>query len=400
MKLLIMFALCATLLSAETGVDKSVESLQESSASVEDVVVVKDLSGMSSDDVRKRANIQEKSKRDSKWEDLSPTPLKCDWVKTKSGEWFKGKIEGLFNGKLEFDSQEIGLYSFDFDDVEEIKSYQILTLNVENIATFPGIMRLKNERVVIIQGENSYEFLKKDVVSFAPDSKRERNYWSAKATASVDARRGNANQLDFSAKVNLKRRDAKSRLTLDYLGRLATKDRVETANDHRINQKYDRYLTRHFFWTPLFSEFYTDKYKNILKQLSAGMGVGYTLIESKKTTLSLSGGPAFIYTIYHTVVKNSALSTFSPAFDISVKYETALNKTVDITYNYKLTYTDDNAGLYKHHMLVTLENELTSWLDVDITGVWDYILYPQEESNGIRPQESDFQILIGFGVEF
>jgi hypothetical protein len=51
-------------------------------------------------------------------------------------------------------------------------------------------------------------------------------------------------------------------------------------------------------------------------------------------------------------------------------------------------------------MLLTFENALTSWLDLDITGVWDYILSPQEASDATTPDSNDFQILIGLGVEF
>jgi len=396
---------------------------QSSTSSDTSLIVVKDESGLSDDEVRMRAKKEDKTKQtkvsaseivksidksgnvnishvQEKWEDLSPTPVKYDWVKTKSGEWFKGKIEALFNNKLEFDSDEIGLYVFDFDDVVEIKSYNIINVNIENLAEFPGILRLKKNRVRIIQGNNSYEFQKRDIVSFAPNGERERNFWSGKATIGLDVRRGNTEQADFSAKVNLQRRTATSRLTLDYLGRISSKESVETANDHRINQKYDRYLSRNFFWTPLFSEYYSDVYKNISHQLTLGLGIGYTLIDTKKTTWSFSGGPAFLYTKYETVSLDKELSISSPALEFSTKYEIALSKITDITYDYKLTYTDVEGGKYKHHMLLTLENKLTSWLDFDFTAVWDYILEPETAEDGALPLNSDFQLLVGLSVEF
>ena len=51
-------------------------------------------------------------------------------------------------------------------------------------------------------------------------------------------------------------------------------------------------------------------------------------------------------------------------------------------------------------MVLTFENELTSWLDLDFTGVWDYILDPEEQANGQNPENSDFQLLIGLGIDF
>jgi len=388
-----------------------------------DMIVVKDNSGLSADEVRQKAKesdkkkvakvsvsevvkaIDEKGQVDifklqDRWEDLSPTPVTYDWVQTKSGEWFKGEIKALFDDKLEFDSDEVGLYTFNFKDVVRIKSYHIISVNIENLASFPGILRLKGDNLTIVQGENKYEFKRQDIVSFAPDGKYERNFWSGKATLSLDLRRGNSNQYDYSAQINIQRRTSISRLTFDYLGRTSVKDDVETANDHRLNQKYDRYLTRHFFWTPVFSELYMDKYKNIDLQLTLGLGIGYTLIDTSKTTWSVSGGPAFLYTKYETVGVNKSIDTFSPAIELSTKYEIEISEITDITYSYKLTYSDQAAGRYKHHMLLTLENDLTSWLDLDITGVWDYILEPEKSADNTLPNKSDYQLLVGFSIEF
>ena len=399
MRFLLLFHLFFTFLYAnhlDNNVSEEKVALQESNATnesiqrpKEDVIVIKDNSGLSVDEVRQKAKDSDNkkvtkvtvaeitnavdakghvdiSKIQDRWEDLSPTPVKFDWLQTKSGEWFKGEIKALYDDKLEFDSDEIGLYTFDFGDVVRIKSYQIISVNIENLATFPGILRLDGDKLTIIQGDNRYDFKRKDVVSFAPDGKYERNFWSAKITASLDIRRGNTDQLDFSTKMNLQRRTAVSLLSFDYLGRITSKEKEETANDHRLNQKYDRYITKHFFWTPVFSELYTDIYKNINRQITVGLGLGYTLIDKKKITWSVSGGPAFVYTRYETVAADKELGIFSPALEFSTKYEHELNDMVDLTYSYKLSFTNKDSGTYKHHMLITFENDLTSWLDLDI----------------------------------
>ncbi|MBL1243302.1 MAG: DUF481 domain-containing protein [Sulfurimonas sp.] len=372
------------------------------------VMVVKDTSGLSDDAIRLKATVLDAkeeptvpvNKIGQDFSKISPIPVKYDWIKTKSGEWFKGRIRALYNNRLEFASSAIGLYSFKFDNIIWIKSYQIMSVNIENLATFPGVLRLKGDKLTIIQGENEYDFARKDIISFAPDGEYERKFWSGKATLSFDIRSGNTNQYDYSAKINMLRRSSVSRFSLDYLGRITEKDGTEISNNHRLNQKYDRYLTRHFFWTPVFSELYSDTYINIQQQLTAGVGVGYTLIDNKKVRWSFSGGPAFVYTKYETVAFGNKTEDFSPALEFSTKYENELNSIIDLIYDYKLTYVNSAAGTYKHHMLLTLENELTSWLDLDITGVWDYILDPQETSQQTIPKQNDFQLLIGFGLKF
>jgi len=423
MQFFLLFILLLSSSYADTLENNTTQNEDESKRPNQDVIVVKDDSGLTLDEVRQKAkdsdnkkvtkvHLQEITKSIDKrghvnlsriqdrWEDLSPTPVKFDWIQTKSKEWFKGEIKALYDDELEFDSDEIGLHTFNFKDVIRIKSYNIISVNIENLATFPGILRLDGDKLTIIQGENRYEFNRKDVVSFAPDGLYERNFWSAKITASLDLSRGNNNQLDYSAKMTLLRRDATSRLLFDYLGRVTSEDKEETANNHRLNQRYDRYITRHFFWTPIFSELYTDPYKNINKQITLGLGLGYTLIDNKKVTWSVSGGPAFLYTRYETVTVGQDIEIFSSALDLTTQYEQELNEIVDLTFNYKLSFANKLSGSYKHHMLLTFENALTSWLDLDITGVWDYILSPQEASDATTPDSNDFQILIGLGVEF
>ena len=361
---------------------------------------IEDTSGLSDAQVRKIAQTKdEKLQTKTRWEDMSPTPTKYDWVQTKSKEWFKGKIKALYNKKLEFDSDEVGLYDFDFDDVVQIKSFQSISVNIENVAIFSGIIRLKGDDITIIQGDKIFEFNRDKIVSFAPSGEKEFSYWSGKISLGIDIRKGNKEQYDYSAKANLKRRTGSSNLYLDYLGRISSVDNKQSANDHRVNEKYDRFITRSFFWTPLSLEYYQDKFQNIKNQVTAGIGLGYMILDRDGIEWGVSAGPAFTY-IKHISVVDSELKTKSMAFDLSTKLDIKISSKVDLKYDYKTTLTDKSAGGYKHHMVSTLENEITDWLDIDFTFVWDYLLYPQKDSNGVLPLKNDYQFLVSLGVEF
>ncbi len=370
------------------------------------LIKIEDTSDLSEDEVRQIAKKIDKKQqqknphRKVRWEELSPTPIKRDWIQTKSDEWFCGKIKALYDDKLEFDSDEIGVHTFDFDDITMLKSYQLISVNIENLASIAGILRLNKDKVTIIQGEEKYEFKKSDIISFVPDAELEKNYWSRKITLNFDLRNGNTDQFDYAAQANLKRRTALSSLSLDYLGRISFKDSEEIANDHRINEKYDRYITRYFFWTPVFSEFYTDKYKNIKGQITAGMGVGYIVLNTKDIFWNFSGGPAVVYTRFYTIEDGKKSENYSPALEISTKYEQQLTSITDFTYNYKLTLSNRESGIYKHHMILKFENKLLSWLDVDVTGIWDYVHAPQSDMSGVIPKKNDYQLLIGLSIEF
>lgn len=395
-------------------------------AAIDKPVVVKDNSGLSDQEVRdiaeasdmnatKKAvsemaesiaesienneSVSQKAKQ-AVWETMSPTPDGHDWVQTTSGEWFKGEIKALYDEELEFDSDEVGDYSFKYKDITQIKSYNVLSVNIEGLASFAGIIRMKDDNITIIQGDGKYEFTRDQVVSAAPEREHEREKWSGKATLSLDMRKGNKDTFDYTAKVTARRRTADTRLRLDYLGRISAVEGTESANDHRINENYNVYLFRDVFWNAIFSEYYEDKFKNIENQYTVGSGLGHTVIDTPEMEWEVSGGPAIIYTRYLTVTEGAASTEMSPALEFNTNLELELTKITDLEVGYKLTYTDDPAGRYKHHMVITLENELTSWLDLDLTTVWDYIKKPTADSDGVTPEKSDFQFLVGLGVDF
>lgn len=368
------------------------------------LVEVKDASGVSEEQLRKKANLLDKNTQtvisEKTWEQLSPKAEEFDWVQTTSGEWFKGRIIGFYNERLEFDSKEIDEYTFKTKDIKQIKSHAPLSVNIENIASFEGIVRYNDGVLKVIQGDHVYDFTMKDVVSMAPSANKERDYWSGKISVSLDARSGNVDQYDYSTIGNLKRRTSDSVLAFDYIGRVSSKDGALSASNQRLNEKYDIYQTRYFFWTPLVSEYYTDRFRNIKKQITAGVGAGYTLFKEGDNEWKVSGSPSVIYTKYESVSIGEKQSNFTGALGLSTNLEYEFNTVTTVKYSYQLNLTDKFAGKYTHHMVTTLENELLSWLDLDVSFIWDYILEPQSTIDKQTPKKSDFQLLVGLGIEF
>ena len=49
------------------------------------------------------------------------SPDGFDWIELTNGEWLKGEIISMYDRELEFDSDELGDLTFDFDDIKEIR---------------------------------------------------------------------------------------------------------------------------------------------------------------------------------------------------------------------------------------------------------------------------------------
>ena len=73
---------------------------------------------------------------------------------------------------------------------------------------------------------------------------------------------------------------------------------------------------------------------------------------------------------------------------------------VDFDFNYSFNLVNKKSGTYNHHMIAALETELTSWLDFDISFVWDRTEDPRPEDDGTVPEKDDYYLIFSVGVEY
>ena len=66
------------------------------------------------------------------WIPEGTLPEGFDWIQLTNGEWFKGDLKVLYDDSLEFDSDEMGLYSFDWEDVHQVICHQSQSVRIED----------------------------------------------------------------------------------------------------------------------------------------------------------------------------------------------------------------------------------------------------------------------------
>ena len=60
---------------------------------------------------------------EDQWTGFVPPPdALYDWLQLDSGEWLKGELISLYNFSVEFDSDELGVLSIDWEDIRYIRS--------------------------------------------------------------------------------------------------------------------------------------------------------------------------------------------------------------------------------------------------------------------------------------
>ncbi len=334
-----------------------------------------------------------------------PSAVKFDWIQLTSNEWLKGEIKGMYKDSLEFDSDKLDLLNIDWKDVKILRSYRVNNVNIEGIGATSGVLEVTDDSLEIINDYENQTYDRSLLVSFAPGGKKERDLWAIKAVLSLDLRQGNTDQVDYTSRVNIRRRGSTSRFLMDYIGNISKTNGgdgslVETINNHRLNASYDHYETRYFFYTPVFAEFYRDPFINIDLKTTLGAGLGYTVIDDGRTELSFAGGPAYVKTDFISVAAGENISESTPAAVLRTNYDFELTKTIDFIARYNIQVGNEASGGYTHHIILTVESEITGALDFDTSFIWDRTVHPTQAADGTSPVPNDYRITFGISYTY
>lgn len=350
----------------------------------------------------KSVSTQEPGDTDKTW---IPSAVKFDWIQLTSNEWLKGEIKGMYKDSLEFDSDKLDLLDIDWADVKILRTHKANNVNIEGNGATSGIMEVTGDSVEIINDYENKTYHRSDIISFAPGGKKERDLWAIKATLSIDLKQGNTDQIDYTAKVNIKRRGSTSRFLMDYIGNISKTNGgdgslVETINNHRLNASYDYYKTRYFFYTPVFAEYFRDPFTNIDSRITLGTGLGYTMIDDGRTELSFSGGPAYVKTRFVSVAVDQNNSESTPAAVLRTNYDFELTKSMDFIARYNIQIGNKASGGYTHHIILTIENEISGALDFDTSFIWDRTSHPTQAEDGTTPEPNDYRVTFGISYTY
>jgi putative salt-induced outer membrane protein YdiY len=335
-----------------------------------------------------------------KWETSKPTAIDFDWVQLVSGEWLKGEIKGLYKDKLEFDSDKLDLLTLDWEDVKHVETHIPGSAHIEDHGRVYGFFEINQKKIIVTNGDDVKEYDRSRLVSFITGGEEEMDYWSAKITLGLIVRSGNTDQVDYNAKANIRRQTSFSRFILDYIGNISNTKDVETINNHRVTATSDRFKTRQFFWRPIFGEYYSDKFSNIDSRITVGTGLGYTIIDTSRTDWDVAGGPGYQQTRFISVLPGENIKESTPALVVGTTYDFEVTKKIDFLFDYNITWVNSSSGGYTHHMVTTLESEITGSFDFDISFVWDHISEPTAADDGTVPLSDDYRTTLGISYEF
>lgn len=334
------------------------------------------------------------------WELQTPLPDEFDWIQLTSGEWLKGEIKVLYEGKLEFDSDELGLLKLDWGAVKQVRGHRLFSLRFEGPITIDGLLEINETTVHIGVGSDRQSFERSQLLSIAPEESKEINNWSGRLSLGFTLMNGNTDQEQYSAIANVTRRTSATRFVTDYLGTYTKTNDVETINNQRLTSYFDVFRTKKYFLRPIFGDYYMDPFKNVGQQVTIGPGIGYHIIDTSGTEWDVSGGPAYRWTRFDSVENGQNQDESTLALMAGTHFNAELTKIVTFDFLFNFVIVNERSGTYTHHLVAAFENELTSWLSLDISFVWDKIQDPQPKADGTLPEQNDYYMIFGLGIDF
>ena len=347
------------------------------------------------------------------WDNFVPPPDNYDWIQLTSGEWLKGDLKVLYNDQLDFDSDELGLQRFDIQDIKRIRGHGVKGVRIDGTAiavdggsdhpepiTVYGTLEVTQDKVIVTSGQSTQVFERSRLVAIVSGENKESDFWSAKINLGLNLTGGNTTQVDYSAMVKVARRTAATRFLLNYLGNYSRVNDVDTVDNSRLNANFDVFKTRKYFWRAAFGEYFRDPFQNIESRYTLGSGLGYHIINTAKTEWDLTVGLAYQKTHFNSVESGEDPKVSTPALAVSTKYDTDLTTSMDFSVDYSFNLVNEASGTYTHHFITTLETEFTSWLDFDISFVWDRIQDPTANADGTVPKRDDYNLIFSLGIEY
>jgi hypothetical protein len=331
---------------------------------------------------------------------FSPPPDEYDWIQLTSDEWLKGELISLFDDELTFDSDNLGVIRFDWEDVRNFRGHGAYGVSLQGVEPLAGDLQIDKQQVVIVTDEKTHVYPRENLVAITPSSIRELENWSLDATVGLNIRKGNADIVEYNFMVGLERRTPNSRVIIDYLGNFNETDGQEIANNHRVTGAYDRFTGSRLFWRPLIGQFFRDPFQNIRNQGTLETGLGYELINTARTDWELFAGIGANFVRYDSVEAGQSTNSTSPALSVGTSFETEITSWMDYMFDFQATFLDDASGAYQHHLLTTLSTDLIGNFDLDVSFVWDRTQKPQPRADLSIPERDDYRIMIGVGYEF
>jgi hypothetical protein len=323
------------------------------------------------------------------------------WVQLVSGEWMKGEIKDLRDGKMTFDSDELDEFDYDWVDVLAVISSAPHTITTWEREVHTGfiVARRGNIRVLGSEGELIASVHPDDVSSMIQGRPREMNYWSGLLSVGSTIRVGNSDQQDASSLIKLNRRALSTRWDNTANVNYVQTNGEKTQETQRYTSKLDLFVSRNLFVTLADYEYFRDPFKNIAQRHTPGAGFGYDQTFGP-ADWDVTAGLAWQSIHYVSVTVDKSITDQAWVARLGASLEWDITSDIEFDLDYSINAPFDTVDAYSSNMLATLSVDIWWNIEFDFTLEWNRENRPKEAEDGTTPEQDDFRLTTGIGWDF
>jgi len=329
-----------------------------------------------------------------------------DWIKLNSSEWLKGEVIAMYDDKLEFDSDVLGVLNIDFGDIERIVARENQTLRLSDGRVVRGSVEYNNGTMTLNNNGNVEELKQDDILSLSPARDSELSNWDGNISIGWDSRDGNTIQENRTVNAKLRRRTASNRFEATYLSNYSestdtdTDITTKTADSIRVNAFFDHYLSRRWFVRIPEYEYFKDEFQNIDARHTYGVKLGYTAVDTSNVMLEFAAGPSYQTTTFTAVQPGENREEESGVISLSSRFEWEIINNLDYHLYYHYDDVNEESGDGLHHIETGFETEPLNNFTAALTYYIDRTEAPQPLADGTLPKDEDTRLVLSLGYKF
>ncbi|MEZ9302322.1 DUF481 domain-containing protein [Vibrio breoganii] len=337
--------------------------------------------------------------------EIPSVPTKFDWLLVHKGELLGGDIIAMYDERVEFDSDEVGVHKVKMKDIKELRTKDIMQLRFLDGTIIEGHIVIDEENVYLMELP-SVTYPRENILSISPSEKSGESLWTGEISAGLNFKSGNTESFDYYIAGDLHYLITSGRFNVTYRGvyeevrEEVNGTSITTEDNHRFTAKYDLYYSKKLYFTLPSYDLILDEFRNIDHQTSLGVAVGYEVIDIKGMDLEVYAGPSVQYTRFVNVEAGEDDKVFSPVLAFGFDFEYDITSDIEFFLVYDGKVVNRESGSFIQRIETGFDIELIDDFDLELITVIDNTIDPIADEDGIQPEATDVVFTVGIEYEF
>ena len=326
------------------------------------------------------------------------TTCRADLVKLKNADRLSGQIEKLEQSTLSLKTSYAGVVKIDWKMIERISTEQPVEVELASGLRIRGRIEESVEGLRIVSADKAVIVARLAIIGMKPVKEASRETFWDRTEGTIDLgysiARGNSNISQSSLRINSRYQRPKYEVRANALSLFSRQAGAPTNSRHHVSLRYDRFLSDDIFAFSL-SRFERDDRRRLDLRSNLGGGLGWKIIRSGRTTLSLLGGLTFVNEQFRLQPGDPVPRNPSGEGLAGLDWETTTAGGIKLDTKLSVLPNFTQSGRYR----VTLDSGVRIPLVSRLS--WNLSLFEHYDSRPPLPvRRHDYGLVTGLGVSF